>query len=73
MKKTQIPYEVDCGMVKNGKGVVSVVVSNFIVARVGNESENGINLRSGKKAALTLAAERLKELAARMEEEARNV
>lgn len=71
MKK--LPFSVEHSMVKDGKGVVDVVLGNQILVRVGNDTEHGISLRSGTKLALTMAAERLRELADRMEQESKNV
>jgi hypothetical protein len=57
-------------MYKDGKGVISVVVGNTEIVRVGNE-EGGINLKSGTVHAMELCANKLREVADRMVDEAR--
>lgn len=70
MKKLE--YTVECFMVKGQKGIIEVWIGNQILTRVGNNTESGINIRSGKKVALGMSAEMLRKMADQMEEEARN-
>jgi hypothetical protein len=68
----KLSFTIEHGMVKDGKGVVDVLLGNQVIVRVGNDTEKGISLRSGTKLALAMAAERLRELADRMDSEAKN-
>lgn len=60
-------------MVKGERGVIDITLGNQIVVRVGNDTESGINLRSGTRVALNLAAEMLRKTADKMDEEARSI
>lgn len=69
MKK--LSYEVEYGMVKDGKGVIEVVIEGHRFVRLGNDIDGGINLKSGTVHAMEICANKLRELADRMVDEAR--
>lgn len=71
MKK--LPYQVEHSMVKDGRGVIDIVLGNQVIVRVGNDTDHGVSLKSGTKLAMTMAAERLRELADRLEKDSKDV
>jgi hypothetical protein len=63
----------ELSMVRDGKGVCSVILGNYEIARTGNDTPNGISLRSGSISAIHQAIKRLESTIREMEQTAAQI
>lgn len=63
----------ELSMVRDGKGVSSVILGGYEITRTGNDSPNGVSLRSGSISAIHQAIKRLEATIKEMEDVATKI
>lgn len=68
-----LKWHYELSMVRDGKGLASVLLGSHEIVRMGNETPNGISLRSGSISALHQAIKRLEATIKEMESAAAKI